>query len=773
MLSLFSTRGDRHKSEKTTHSRDSSDTTALSSARKLTRSLTLSSAASKSSSKTTKMPPSVARQHNKPTAADISLPLFPNQREYAVPPRSRSLAPFVRAANRNANNNPGASGFRVQIEEEEKARLNEIYSEYQRLGKPAALDAPMQSPSGSAPSRSSSLVKKHTDLAVVTAGAESPSSSLSVNTQAVDISQNNSSSEIADAAREIIEKERQRELKRKAALFELVDTERSFTKDLRMVVELFLLPIQLLGNRKIVEVIFGDLVKITEMNGLMYKDMVTRLGPLACLVDPERASRNRKKKKTFIKPSASSASHAARQPRSVLQSSSLRSPTTPTSVSVSASTTMSRRLSGSSNHNNSGSVRRSSVHSYNEVVAGVDSMSLNRSGSRHDDRASIASNGDEYSVATSNSGSGAENGGLRYVTVTDSASASVVAAGAARNGSVRSLGSSSAVAVEFDEDDASKWTEDQVLDYFKNVCIGDVMANYLKDFSEHYARYSANHDKAVEYLKLVRESSARLNLRSDATRDAHQKLLQTLERAEKDNRVRRLRLESFLLAPVQRVMRYPLLLEALLKFTPEDHPDHEDVALALSISGSVATEVDRKSEELMNRHRLAELQSTFDWSHLLGGVQLKLDTFTKLVGQRKFVRKGPLRKATSGRHLYAILFNDFMMITMSDRRGGVWCYEAYRLPIQTYDLLAREPVKDMFELVNLKENEILQLRADTASEAADWVRDINRTADYCYDVLCEAIRSGIQVSKVKSIHSPEARQRILLGGKPSTLSKRH
>ncbi|KAJ2794166.1 hypothetical protein H4R20_006314 [Coemansia guatemalensis] len=326
---------------------------------------------------------------------------------------------------------------------------------------------------------------------------------------------------------------------------------------------------------------------------------------------------------------------------------------------------------------------------------------------------------------------------------------------------------------EEDENDASKWSENQVLDYFRNVCIGDVMASYLKDFSEHYAQYSANHDKAIEYLKLVRESSSRLNLRNDATRDAHQKLLQTLEQAEKDPRVRRLRLESFLLAPVQRVMRYPLLLEALLKYTPEDHPDHEDVALALSISGSVATEVDRKSEELMNRQRLAELQSTFDWAHLLGGVQLKLDTFTKLVGQRRFVRKGPLRKASSGKHLYAILFNDFMMITVSDRRGGVWCYEPYRLPIQTYDLLAREPIKDQFELVNLKNGEVLQLRADTAGDASDWVKDIMKTANYCYDVMCEALRSGIQVSKVKSVISPEARSKILQGSKPTALGKRH
>ncbi|KAJ2492470.1 hypothetical protein IWW37_001374 [Coemansia sp. RSA 2050] len=675
----------------------------------------------------------------------------------------------------------------VMVEEDEKARLSAIYNEYQRT-EPAASTTALSCDDSARPSRNSSLLAKP---------PQSPSAlpPLSVNTHAqvppsaattaaitdtaltaptpfvdpaADVANQDALSSVEDPVLEVRDKERQRETKRKAALFELVDTERSYTNDLRMVVELFLLPIQLLGNRKIVDVIFGDMVKITEMNGKMYIDMITRLGPLACKVDPERANRNRRKKKNAIRPSG--VSHLSGPSRSVLQGSTLRSPTSP-SVSISASTTMSRRLSNSNNTSHGDqqrSARRSSVHSYSDATMSLDNMSISQTASRNGDRASVVSNGDDLSIATSHSGgSGGDASELRYLATTTAIGGSTLPA--ERHDSMRSLGSAS----EEDENDASKWTEDQVLDYFKNVCIGDVMSNYLKDFSEHYAQYSANHDKAIEYLKLVRESSSRLNLRSDATRDAHQKLLQTLERAEKDTRVRRLRLESFLLSPVQRVMRYPLLLEALLKYTPEDHPDHEDVALALSIAGSVATEVDRKSEELVNRQRLAELQSTFDWAHLLGGVQLKLDTFTKLVGQRKFVRKGPLRKASSGKHLYAILFNDFMMITVSDRRGGVWCYEPYRLPIQTYDLLARDPAKDQFELVNLKNSEVLQLRADTPAEASDWVKDIMKTANYCYDVMCEALTAGIQVSKVKSVISQEAREKILQGGKPAVLSKRN
>ena len=39
-------------------------------------------------------------------------------------------------------------------------------------------------------------------------------------------------------------------------------------------------------------------------------------------------------------------------------------------------------------------------------------------------------------------------------------------------------------------------------------------------------------------------------------------------------------LDGFLLAPIQRICKYPLLLKELLKATPDDHPDHADVAMA-------------------------------------------------------------------------------------------------------------------------------------------------------------------------------------------------
>jgi len=45
-----------------------------------------------------------------------------------------------------------------------------------------------------------------------------------------------------------------------------------------------------------------------------------------------------------------------------------------------------------------------------------------------------------------------------------------------------------------------------------------------------------------------------------------------------------LHLEDFLIAPVQRLCKYPLLLRELKKFTPESHSDFKPVQEAMAVS---------------------------------------------------------------------------------------------------------------------------------------------------------------------------------------------
>ena len=55
--------------------------------------------------------------------------------------------------------------------------------------------------------------------------------------------------------------------------------------------------------------------------------------------------------------------------------------------------------------------------------------------------------------------------------------------------------------------------------------------------------------------------------------------LETFKRAfrkcQEDQRAKGLNLQNWLMRPNQHLMRQPLLLEALLKNTPREHPDHD------------------------------------------------------------------------------------------------------------------------------------------------------------------------------------------------------
>ena len=50
-------------------------------------------------------------------------------------------------------------------------------------------------------------------------------------------------------------------------------------------------------------------------------------------------------------------------------------------------------------------------------------------------------------------------------------------------------------------------------------------------------------------------------------------------------------LQSLLIKPVQRVLKYPLLLEKLLKATPQSHPEHRKLMQALEAAQQVAQDI--------------------------------------------------------------------------------------------------------------------------------------------------------------------------------------
>jgi hypothetical protein len=89
-----------------------------------------------------------------------------------------------------------------------------------------------------------------------------------------------------------------------------------------------------------------------------------------------------------------------------------------------------------------------------------------------------------------------------------------------------------------------------------------------------YSQYLTNFDRA-------REERARLLT-------GNRKFSSFVDKAQSNPASMNLPLESFLMEPVQRVPRYRLLLEQLLKHTPEAHPEHASLCEALQLTAEVA-----------------------------------------------------------------------------------------------------------------------------------------------------------------------------------------
>ena len=108
---------------------------------------------------------------------------------------------------------------------------------------------------------------------------------------------------------------------------------------------------------------------------------------------------------------------------------------------------------------------------------------------------------------------------------------------------------------------------------------------------------------------------------------------------------------NLLIQPVQRVPRYKLLLEELLKLTPASHPDHESTTASLAAISRLAVGVNEAVRRREAVEKVVELEKRF-----VGNVELQSPG-------RWYVRDGKMSKQS--RHgketVTVILFNDALL----------------------------------------------------------------------------------------------------------------
>jgi len=117
--------------------------------------------------------------------------------------------------------------------------------------------------------------------------------------------------------------------------------------------------------------------------------------------------------------------------------------------------------------------------------------------------------------------------------------------------------------------------------------------------------------------------------------------------------MRGMKLVSFLVAPVQRVMRYSMLLEEVLKKTPKGHPDEEPLRHAVANLKSIAQYVNENKRGVENLAAFQEFLSN------LKGCSLDI----KNNPRRVLLKQCDATVNTASNHVHLFLFTDLLFIT--------------------------------------------------------------------------------------------------------------
>ena len=143
---------------------------------------------------------------------------------------------------------------------------------------------------------------------------------------------------------------------------------------------------------------------------------------------------------------------------------------------------------------------------------------------------------------------------------------------------------------------------------------------------------------------------------------------------------RKLDLESFLIKPMQRICRYPLLLKELHRFTPESHPDFQDLGKALDKIQAVVATVNERKRECENQQQVMSIQLAMVW---------EAEPYFLASPARKLLKQESVSYVSTGgkkSRTELILFSDLLLI--AKKKGDKYVVTAReRAYTATYSLI--------------------------------------------------------------------------------------
>ncbi|XP_060946963.1 intersectin-2-like isoform X2 [Limanda limanda] len=222
-------------------------------------------------------------------------------------------------------------------------------------------------------------------------------------------------------------------------------------------------------------------------------------------------------------------------------------------------------------------------------------------------------------------------------------------------------------------------------------------------------------------------------------------------------------LSSFLLKPMQRITRYPLIIKNILEHTPEDHVDCGPLRQALERAEELCSQVNEGVREKENSDRLEWIQSHVQCE---GPIEhLAFNSLTNCLGPRKLLHSGRLCKTKSSRELWAFLFSDFLLLTHSAKpfssSGSDKLFspktniqlKMYKTPLFLNEVLVKTPPdpssdEPLFHVSHI--DRVHALKTETLNERATWVQKIKAASEHFIETEKKKREKAYQARSLKS-----------------------
>jgi len=182
--------------------------------------------------------------------------------------------------------------------------------------------------------------------------------------------------------------------------------------------------------------------------------------------------------------------------------------------------------------------------------------------------------------------------------------------------------------------------QQRLTEYKQDTVISDIFTT-MAHFFKSYSRYCNNYEKSQSLLKDLKNN---ITFRDMVTQ------------MDRDPRSMKLGLSSYLILPIQRIPRYRLLLQDLIKHTEKDHPDYAGLNKALEDIMTVADHLNTTMKGIDATNEILKVQSQFN------------NDISFIEPHRKFITQGRMmelketdKTSHPGRDLYFHLFNDILV----------------------------------------------------------------------------------------------------------------